>query len=88
MDLPTKCIWMAAQEGCDGEPYDTLQEAGFHIRSLRSRIAILKMAEKNAFLSGFNKAIENREYSDPEECWFDYQRLRPEIGKGESDDSV
>lgn len=43
MDLPieTRLAQQAAQENCDGEPWDTMQEGADTIRGLRARVAEL-----------------------------------------------
>ena len=38
MDIVTKIFDICSQEGCDGEPYDTLQEAGEEILKLRHKL--------------------------------------------------
>ena len=41
-DVASRLYAMAAQENCDGEPYDTMQEAADYIRSIQAENAALK----------------------------------------------
>lgn len=51
-DIVTVLLDLAAQENCDGEPYDQMQQAGLYIRELRTQLA-----ERDATISELESQI-------------------------------
>lgn len=63
-DIATRLLSMASQENCDGDPYDTMQQAEKEeIKALRARLKAWEDSYKKAMLDRPNP-VESRQHND------------------------